>query len=587
LKNDEGDGYEIVDARIESVNNKSPEVVGKTYRIIARGRPASVDDFDFVMNYKGENKRKESDVPEWARKNVILFYRAGFDFNKLDRMFEMFKEAHINLIATHIPSDTKSEEYARAKAFVDRCHANNIYVTAFFSLGGISLSSVMMNPDLKNLVSRDEYGDLRWREHGRTYLADLTNADYITERLTALKAAIDAGVDEIYYDYAIGGTGEVVEFMAKIRDVIKKAGKNLTIYGNCKGDILVDDLCDLTKSEGTEEAGIFDGKWVHNVAQSRFYYAAGDGWKPYRSKYEGADPGVANPGAYDVREGMKYGWKRPIAEAFAFQSHFAIAETGSKLRNGWINKDNKLAMEIWNGIVNYYRFLDKYEDYYTEVRTVSKVGLLAPPVIPSFEVALTRVPLFNAMAELNIMYDVLLLPRIESDVLAKYPAIVIPDIPYVDDKQLKVLQAYKNNGGKIYTIGSTKVLRDLADINAPSSLIQQIHSEAKESEFVKNLRQLAGEPLITLKNAPYIIANIARKKGTDRIIAHFVNYSDSRENLRVKLNLNGYISRINKESITLLSPDSVPQKLTDITVTGTSVEFTIPKLEIYDVVVIN
>lgn len=587
LKNDESDGYEVIDARIESVNIKSPEVVGRTYRIIARGRPASIADFDFIMNYKGEDKRKESDVPEWARKGVILFYRAGIDFDNLDRMFEMFDEARINLIATHIPSDTKSEEYARVKAFIDRCHTNNIYVTAFFSLGGINLSSVMMNPDLKNLISRDEYGDLRWREHGRMYLADLTNKDYVNERLTALKAAIDAGADEIYYDYAIGGTGEVVKFMSKIRDVIKKEGKNLTIYGNCKGDILVDDLCDLTKSEGTEEAGIFDGKWIHNITQSRFYYAAGDGWKPYRSKYEGADPGVANPGAYDVREGMKYGWKRPIAEAFAFQSHFAIAETGSKLRNGWIHKDNKLAMEIWNGIVDYYGFLDKYEDNYIEVRTVSKVGLLAPPVIPSFEVALTRVPLFNAMAELNIMYDVQLLARIDSELLAKYSAVVIPDIPYIDNEQLKVLQAYKKNGGKIYTIGSTETLKELADVYSPSSLIQEIQDEAKRGEFLKNLSQLSGEPLITLKNAQNVIANIARKKGTDKFIVHFVNYSDIRENIEVKLNLEGFAKAIDKNSITLLSPDAVPQKMEKVSVKGARIEFTIPKLEIYDIVILN
>ncbi|MCK4830426.1 hypothetical protein KA005_82675, partial [bacterium] len=354
-------------------------------------------------------KLKQSDVPDWARRGKVKFYRAGNVYENLDRMFEMFHEARINLVTTHVPSDTISNEYVKIKAFIDRCHTNGIKVTAFFSLGGIRLSDVMMNPKLKNWVGKDEYGDLRWREHGGTYLADLTNESYIKERLNAAKAAIDIGVDEIYFDYAIGGTGEVIDFMSKIRDLVKKEGNDVSIYGNCKGDILVDDLCDLTKSEGIEEPGIFNQKWVHNVTQAKFYYAAGDGWKAYRSKYEGADPGVANPGAYDIREGMKYGWKRPIAEASAFQSHFAIAEAGKKLVNGWVNKDNKLAMEIWDDIVRYYQFLEKNEEYYTDVRTISRVGVLAPPVIPSFEVAVSRVPLFNTLAEQNIMYDVLLL----------------------------------------------------------------------------------------------------------------------------------------------------------------------------------
>ena len=71
----------------------SAEVAGVTYRIIARGRQASVSDFDFIMNYKGEDKRKESDLPDWARRGKVRFYRAGNDFGHLDRMFEMYEEA--------------------------------------------------------------------------------------------------------------------------------------------------------------------------------------------------------------------------------------------------------------------------------------------------------------------------------------------------------------------------------------------------------------------------------------------------------------------------------------------------------------
>ena len=70
------------------------------------------------------------------------------------------------------------------------------------------------------------------------------------------------------------------------------------------------------------------------------------------------------------------------------------------------------------------------------------------------------------------------------------------------------------------------------------------------------------------------------------IIVHFVNYSDARENIEVKLNLEGFAKAIDKNSITLLSPDAVPQKIEKVSVNGARVEFTIPKLEIYDVIVI-
>lgn len=586
LKNLNGDGYEVLDSRIESVKEKSTRVVGQTYRKVARGRPASISDIDFIINYKGENKRRESDVPEWVNRS-IRFYRAGTDFDHLDRMFEMFKEAHINLVMVGVPRDKESERFKRIKAFIDRCHGNGIRVTAGSGIGGISLRSVLLDPELKNQISRDEYGELRWRRRGGTYLADLNNEDYRNEVLRRAEAAIDAGVDELYYDWAIGGTGEVMSFFSDVRDLVSKKGKNLSIYGNCKGNILVDEICDITKSEGTTEAGVWDGKWVHNVAQSRFYYAAGDGWKPYRSKYEGADPGVANPGAYDVRDGMKCGWKRPIAEASAFQSHFAIAEAGKKLSEGWILKNDKLALDIWKDICQYNGFLDKNEEFYRDVTTLSKVGLLAPPLIPSFEVSLKRVPLYNALAEMNVMYDVLLLPRINASTLAKYKAIVIPDIPYVDERQLKAIEDYKKGGGKIYTVGSSMDLKRLATVYSPPSISQEIQKEATRKEFLNNLWKLSPEPLITLEDAKYVIANVVRKKGTDRIILHLVNYSKPVENVKVKVNLEGFVNRINKESIHLLSPDSIPQEIKGVFVEGRKIKFIMPKLDIYSIVVIN
>ena len=442
-----------------------------------------------------------------------------------------------------------------------------------WNLGGIRLSDVMMNPELKKWISRDEYGDLRWREHGRTYLADLTNEGYLKERLSNVEAAIDAGVDEIYYDYAIGGTGEVVEFMSKIRNLIRKKGKNLTIYGNCKGDILADDLCDLTKSEGTEEAGVFDGEWVHNVTQSRFYYAAGDGWKPYRSK-----GGIS--WKTSLSHELKSGWKRPIAEANAFQAHYAVSEYG-KLIQHWILKDNKWAIDVWKDICQYNEFLEENEEFYTDVTTVSKVGILAPP-----DYRWER-EFFNTLGEMNLMYDVLLLPRIDTNTLAKYKTIVIPDIPYVNERQLKVIEDYKKGGGKIYTIGSSEDLEGLATIYSPPSMCQEIEKEAIRKEFLDNLRKLSGEPLITLKGAKYVIANVVKKKGTDRIILHFVNYSKPVENIMVKVNLKEFVSKINKESILLLSPDYVSKEVKDVSVKGKKVEFTIPKLGIYNVVVIN
>jgi hypothetical protein len=581
------DGFEVLGTQIESIEERIASVVGQTYHLLSRGRPALMRDFDYVYNYTGDKVWHESDIPEWARRGKVNFYRAGIDYDNLDRMFEMFEEAKINLVAVGIPRDKKSDTYRRIKNFIYRCHKNGINITAFNSLGGISLAEWMLKPELEAWISHDEFGAKRWRQRGKVFAADLANPSYRNYELKNAALQIDTGVDELYYDYAIGGTGDVLEFLADVRAIAEEKGKQISIYGNCKGNILVDEVCDLTKSEGTSEAGVWDGKWVHNIPQARFYYAVGNGVKPYRSKYEGADPGVANPGAYDVRDGMKYGWKKPIAEASAFQSHFCIAEAGAKLRDGWVNKDNPLAMEVWKGITDYYTFLTENQDLYTDVSTISKIGVLAPPHIPSFEVSLKRDAFYTALSEKNIMYDVVLLHRLNSaDLLKDYKTIIVPNISWINSEQLEALENYKKTGGKIYTIGSSPELQKIADIISPSAIFASFNTVDGRQELLKNISSLAGEPLISLKDSRYVAANVANKRETDKYILHFVNYDKPISNFQVKFNLSGFSDKVSA-NIHLFSPDDVPKEVKNIVIHNNTISFTLPSLDIYDVVVIN
>lgn len=588
-KEDGADGYEIIDARIAAVTAAAPMVAGQTYHILARGKPSSIDDFDYVLNYRGEKKRSESEIPEWRRRGKVVFYRAGIDWDHLDRMFAMFQEARVNDAAVGIPADSSGAEYRRVKAFIDRCHANGIKVTAFNSLGSISYRDYLVNPALEKWISRDEYGALRWRgEKGGNYAADLQNLDYRKNALLKHAAVqMDAGADELYYDWAIGGTGDVLEFFAEVRQLAREKGINVSIFGNCKGNILADEVCDETKSEGTTEAGVWDGQWVHNAAQARFYYASGDGVKPYESKYEGADPGVPHPGARDIREGMKMGWRKPIAEASAFQSHFAIAEAGDKMVDGWVHQNNPLAMEVWGQISRYMRFLAENQELYTGVACVSKLGIVAPPHIPSFEVSLTRESLYNALVEMNIMYEVLLLHRLTPEMLAPFKAIIIPNISWMDEGQLAAIRSYKQRGGKIYTIGSTPELKEVSDAWSHPDLFGRLAGAPVRDELRRQLQQLEGEPLVALNDAPYVAANLVQKKESRRLMLHLVNYDKPLTNVRVHLNLEGVAGKINKNKVRCLSPDQPTFTPAQIVVQGKSLEFVLPALDVYNVVVID
>ncbi len=587
FKNTGTDGYEVIDLGLDSVPQTMPALVGQTYHLLGRGRDATIRDFEFVFNYRNEKKRSLEDIPAWARRGKVNFYRAGIDWHHLDRMFEMFKEAHINLVATGVPMDTSSEEYRRVKAFIDRCHANGIHVTAFNSLGGIALRDVLLHPELQRWISRDEFGNLRWRSPNGTFAADLQNEEYRNNALKLAAVAIDAGVDELYYDWSIGGTGDVIQFLDQVRQLAASKGRNISIFGNCKGNILVDEVADLTKTEGTTEAGVWNGAWVHNIAQARFYYASGYGVKSYESKYEGADPGIPNPGARDVRDGMKVGWKRPIAEASAFQSHFAIAEAGQKQLRGWIVQDNPIAVQTWADIARYFAFLSDHQDLYTDVATVSKIGVVSPPHIPSFEVTLKRTNLYNALAESNVMYDVVLLHRLTPEVLAPYKAIIIPNIPWVDTDQFAAIRTYKQHGGKIYTIGSSRELRELADVQSPASMLEEVQQESGRQELLARINALSGEQVIKIPETKYVAANVVKKADSNRVIVHFVNYHTPLKNVRVTLNLDGIVPQIDSKRIELFSPDDGVTQVKIAAVRGTEVDFVLPELDVYAVVAIN
>ncbi len=444
----------------------------------------------------------------------------------------------------------------------------------------------MMNPAADGWIARDEYGDRIWRSQGGSYVSDVSSPAFRKEVLDHAAIQIDAGLDELYYDYGLGGTADVRTLFQEIRALARQKGKHIGVFGNCKGNILVDEIADVVKTEGTEEAGIWDGKWVNNIPQARLYYAVGGG-KRYESKYEGADPGVPNPGAHDVRDGMKMGWRKPIAEATAFQFDFAIAESGPRLLSGWVRQDNPLAVQTWKDICAYFSFKADNQDLLTDASTVSKTGVLAPPLVPSFEVVLRRESLYKALAEMSIMYDMLLLHHVTPELLSRYKAIIITDIPWMDTAQYAAIEAYKKGGGKLYTIGSAKRIRDISDAVAPADFLAKLGELSARKELSESIRRLEGEPVVTIEGASHVAANLVRKQNQKRFILHLVNYDRPVQNLTVKINLDGIADAIDPGSLRLYSPDAVPKTVKVIKAAGRSVELQVPELDVYDVITID
>jgi len=78
-----------------------------------------------------------------------------------------------------------------------------------------------------------------------------------------------------------------------------------------------------------------------------------------------------------------------------------------------------------------------------------------------------------------------------------------------------------------------------------------------------------------------------KKINSDQVIIHLVNYSKNTKNINAKINLEGIVNTIDQNKIRLYSPDDITKGPSKVIVKNKELEFIIPELEIYDIIVIN
>jgi len=136
-------------------------------------------------------------------------------------------------------------------------------------------------------------------------------------------------------------------------------------------------------------------------------------------------------------------------------------------------------------------------------------------------------------------------------------------------------------------MGSCADLQELGTINAPAYLCHNTQQDEVRKEFLNPMNELLPQRIIQLDNAEYVLANVVRKTGSDQVIIHMVNYLNSVRNLQVRLNLEGIVKNLDDGKIRIYSPDGVPEQLEDVVYTDKQIEFIVPELKIYNMIVIN
>ncbi len=152
--------------------------------------------------------------------------------------------------------------------------------------------------------------------------------------------------------------------------------------------------------------------------------------------------------------------------------------------------------------------------------------------------------------------------------------------------RLAAVRAYKKGGGKIYTIGSTAELQQLADLISPTELFTTLKEKSGRKILLNNIGQLTGDQIISIQGSPHVVANVVHKRGTDHYIIHVVNYDQPVKNIQIKINLDGFVENLAGE-VQLFTPDAVSAIPVNVQTSENSISFILPELDIYNVVVIK
>jgi hypothetical protein len=295
--------------------------------------------------------------------------------------------------------------------------------------------------------------------------------------------------------------------------------------------------------------------------------------------------------------------------------------TGSLGMGRYMNFQDPVGFDV---LVQATRFRNANRQLWQAAQPVSDAALLLPR-----ESVQHRRPdaldafrdLGQALVEKQVLIDVIVDQRLgrslggkSVDPLAKYPVVILPRALVLSDQQIAHLSSYVGNGGKLLAWGPAGVLKPSAipgDSAQPRAIsarsgpvgvpgatpIQAEDARAAADAIVAELGQ-AGAADIT---APFTVrATLYRQP--NRLVLHLVNYDrepgareDNRggppderpqavENIAVSLPLPQGIA---PTAVTLLAPDrDQPLKL-DFQVNQGRITFTVPRLLVYGIAVID
>jgi hypothetical protein len=575
---------------------------------------------------------KSEDLPEWAEPGNFRFLRldgGGIESRKaertwwgknftdaekdvlahiydrdFDRMLGLLEQAQFNWIwvtwSNGWSLQEESENRELIKKVIERCHENGIHVTAYMSASNMFWKSAFRDDPETRKLGLWMYGIPLFyaglTKHGPSIswerrLADVRKPEWRAYLVHKAALAVDAGVDAIFFDNIIGDTSGMKLLLSEVQRMAEpKAAESgrppILVYANvhlAPDRFEINDHCDLIWEEaGKDTPGVWAGAWqVGNVRKIKFLAGEKQAWQPLMYEND-----VYHCGPRETCIPTPAEQKVGIAEAYAFGAALSRNLEGRFL-HGLITGEPE-ARDAWAAIAQYNGFIASHRELYHRVVPVAKIALMSRG---------EENPLADAFIKANVLFETKVFEHLgKGTPLNHFRVLVIPfPIKKLQDEPRDVLAGFIAAGGKIFSPDPEDLAEALgpgsgASITAiPKKTLSSVQAGEPVPALIEPVEKAAGGAILALENDRYLVAHVTKKADADTFIIHLINYDHQvpHAEVKVKLDLSGYLPEAGGFTLRAFSPDEPAPSVTGLSLHRGICEFTIGPIPHYAVVVLS
>ena len=292
------------------------------------------------------------------------------------------------------------------------------------------------------------------------------------------------------------------------------------------------------------------------------------------------------------------------------------------------------------GLSRYFHFLREQEEYYHPATSYAQVAL----VYADRAMQLGDAPLLRTLKRLghrlidgHVPFDMLFDADLSPEILKPYRLLILPNVKYLSTKQVEVVRAYVEGGGRLISTDETACCDENGTV-LPQCMLEDVYGTGGDGEislnvfgkgaclyipevpkdernpgggcrdeipprpeadafgqdFLRRLRELVETPLLettaswTVEITPYI------QEAKGRLVLHMVNYNRD-ESAPRELSVperDIWISvclpeNSSASALRLLSPDCNGEESLPFEQDGINIRFMVPEVLVYDLVVVD